>query len=636
MEIIKRLQKNFWETLPSLGANELEEAIRLASEYYYNRGKTLLTDNEFDALLERLRAIKSKSPVLREVGSQTRKRVRLPFSLGSLNKIKTDEQLLQRWRRAHGDRYVVSDKLDGVSCLLVVRGGRTTLYTRGDGYSGQNITHLSRYLKLSAEGLKTLDHLLAVRGELVISRADFSQKYAQKFSNMRNMVAGLVNSRPDNLDPKTLADVHFVVYEIIEPEGLKPSEQLSMLGKWGMEVVYWDVIHYFSLVILDALLQKRRRRSVYDIDGIVITADRVYTRPEGENPDYAFAYKGISDQANVKVLAVEWHASKDGVLVPTIVYERAKVSQAELTRATGFNARFIVEHKIGPGAIITIIRSGDTIPYVLHVVRPAKKPDLPDLAYHWDENHVNIILDQENQEVLIQRIVRFMKTVGAEGISEATVQKLVAAGYQSVPEILRLTPKDLAKLEGIGNRLAEKLHQSLRRALGDLDLSTLMVASNLFGRGFGDKRIRKILQKYPQIVEKYEPAARDDWERRLLAIPGFNEKTIGQFLDALPGFQQFYQEVQQAAPWIRIRTPNRRGSFSGQIIVFTGFRDRNWQRIIEREGGQVAEYVGKETTLLVYNDGDTSSIKYRRAVQLGVPRMPRSQFTKKIEKYNLQ
>ncbi len=197
-----------------------------------------------------------------------------------------------------------------------------------------------------------------------------------------------------------------------------------------MDIVSYDIYHDISLEILDSILQRRKKKSIYEIDGIIVTDDHKHTRNKSGNPPYSFAYKGMSQSADVKVIEVIWKPSKDGFIVPRIHFEKVRLSQADLEYTTGFNAKFIVDNSIGPGAIITIVRSGDVIPYILGVVKPAKKPSLPeDLDYEWDDNGVNIILDDadKNETVIIQRLTKFIRSIGVENLSEGIITRLVKA-----------------------------------------------------------------------------------------------------------------------------------------------------------------------------------------------------------------
>lgn len=638
MDVINKINKakNIWQILPELTVDELEEVITLSADSYYNSDTPLISDDIYDILVEKLTQLKPNSKILKIPGAGSHvkgKKVKLPVWMGSMDKIKSDDKLIDKWTKRYQGPYVISDKLDGISCLLTLNNGEINLYTRGDGTYGQQITHLAVLVNMSIDNLlqRKFDKPVLIRGELIMDKTKF-KKYKEEKSNARNMVAGIVNSKKDSVNNKQARDVDFIAYELIEPP-TKPSKQLKMLEKWGLNVVYYDIYHDIDLNILDSILQKRKKKSVYEIDGIIVTDDAEHVRNISGNPPYSFAYKGLTQTANVKVLGVEWNPSKDGFLVPRIRFEKVRLSQADLEYTTGFHAKFIVKNRIGPGAIITVIRSGDVIPYIMNVVKPADNPSMPKgYDYVWDKNKVNIILKNadENETVIVRRLTKFLKVIGVSDISEGIVRRLVSEGYNSIFKIIILGPDDLLELDGFQETLAYKLHHNLISALENLDILTLMVASNVFGRGFGEKKLKKILETYPNIVHQFDKNKYGYWKQEIMQLDGFDEISTDHFLLALPKFQSFYQKMIKLVdikPYEKKSTKN--GLFNGQIVVFTGFRNKEWEKFIENEGGKVTGSVSKNTTLLVFNDGEESSAKYQRAKKLEIKTMSKSDFAKK-------
>lgn len=636
MDIIDKINdaENIWEILPELTVNDLEKAITAAADSYHNSGISLISDEYYDVLVEKLKQLKPNSMVLKKTGAPIKgKKVRLPYWMGSMDKIKSDEKLLDRWTRTFKGPYLISDKLDGISCLLTYYDGEISLYTRGDGLYGQDISHLANFVNMSIDGLFKLDQDVALRGELIMTKENF-EKYVDEMSNARNMVGGIVNSKPESLNEDYARDVDFVVYELIEPTE-KPSDQLKMLKKWGLHVVNYDIYNDIDLTILDGILQKRKKKSPYEIDGIIVTDNHKHARNKSGNPAYSFAYKGMTQTADVVVTEVIWRPSKDGTIVPRVQFEKVRLSGVDIRSATGWHAKYIVENKIGPGAIITIVRSNDVIPYIMGVVKPAKKPSLPeDLDYEWDENGVNIVLREpdNNESVIIQRLTKFIRNIGVMDMSEGIVTKLVHAGYDTIPKIISLTVDDLLSLEGFKETLANKIYDNLQSALDNLDLLTLMAASNAFGRGFGEKKIKKILDVYPNIVEQYSEKNRKQWRNKLLDLEGFDVITVDSFLDALPDFQKFYKiiiKIVDVEPYVTKSKKN--GLFKDMTVTFTGFRNKDWEKFIEAEGGKVSGSVSKNTSLLVYNDGEESSSKFQKAKQLGIQRISKSKFAEEYD-----
>lgn len=638
MDIIKQLNKavkkaDLWEIIHHLTKEQLEKVIQLSSDSYYNTEKSLISDEIYDILVEKLKYLNPKASVLHQTGAPIRgKKVKLPFWMGSMNKIKTDPDAINNWTQTYHGPYVISDKLDGISCLLYITPKKTSLYTRGNGDYGQDVSHLLDFINVHLDDIsEKTNKPLAIRGELIMSKKNF-KKYEAEMENARNMVAGIVNTKPTSLDKTRAKDVDFLFYEIINRD-LIPSEQFELLDSWNLPTSPNGLYDKISLDLIEDLLAKRKRLSKYEIDGIIVTSNEEYERNTSGNPEYSFAFKGNSPTAKTKVISVIWSPGKDGHLNPRINYEPVRLSGAKLTYTTGFNAAFIFDNKIGPGAIITVTRSGDTIPYILNVDKPAKKGDLPkDLDYEWDATETHIVLTNpaENTDVIIKRLTKFVKDIGVENMSIGVITKLVDQGYETIQDLLTITVEDLLEIPGFQETLANKIYHNLSSQIDKLDVLQLMVASNYFGRGFAAKKLVKILDMYPNIVTEYVKSKRAVWEDRLLEIDGYEQISVNKFLDSLPEFQKFYKQINKIIDVLpHKKVLKKKGKFLNQSIVFTGFRNKEWEEIIKKGGGELKSSVSRNTTLLVYKEGKESA-SYKKAIELKIPTMTMSQFAKKI------
>ena len=295
--------------------------------------------------------------------------------MGSMDKIKPDTNALTTWASKYHGPYVLSCKLDGVSGLYTTEGTVPKLYTRGDGKVGQDVSHLIPYLRLP----KTKG--LVIRGEFIIPKLLFEKKYSTKFANPRNMVSGIINQKSVN---EIIKDVYFVAYELIKPVK-KPSEQMAFLGTLDVERVLFKDETVLTNELLSQTLVEWRQKYVFEIDGVIVTNDAIYERKPG-NPDYAFAFKMVlSDQvAEAKVVDVIWTPSKDGYLKPRVQIEPINLGGVRIEYATGFNGSFIYDNKVGFGATIELIRSGDVIPHIRKVVVPALEAQMPLVPFKWN------------------------------------------------------------------------------------------------------------------------------------------------------------------------------------------------------------------------------------------------------------
>lgn len=617
--------------IQTLTPRKILPLLKIASDHYYNTSHPVMSDELYDMVVDRLKEIDPDNEWFHGIGYSVRgNKVKLPFWMGSLDKFKMGDNNFSNWLKIHKPPFLITDKLDGLSGLLYKKNGIVKLYTRGDGSYGKDISHLLPLMHINLNKLP--DEEIAIRGELIISRDDFSKKYSKVMENARNMASGITNTKKDKLG-KSVKDLRLVTYEIIYPTEIKPSKQLKLLAKYGMEVVYQKEVNSITMEKLDAYLTKRRKESLYDIDGIVIAEDIPHHRNTSGDPSYEFAYKGMTESAVVTVTDVVWGESADGYLNPRVKYTPVKLSGATLTYATGINAKFIVDHKIGKGAKIRVVRSNDTIPKILETIRPAKEPQLPvGIKYHWSKSGVYIVMDnpEKSSTVKVKRIMKFLHQMKMEYLGEGLVSRLVEYGYDTPLKILLLTTNDLMKIEGFKETLANKIISNLRKSINNLDTLTLMAGSNILGRGLGRKKLELILEKYPNFIDSYTPKDRQKWTDRLLSIPGFNDTTINKILDHMPEYQDFQKKISKKIKVKKYKSHiNPNGKFAGMNIVFTGFRNSGWEDEIKNAGGKVSTSISKNTTLLVHSPNAVDTDKYNKAKDLGVKIVTMDEFQRK-------
>ena len=240
---------------------------------------------------------------------------------------------------------------------------------------------------------------------------------------------------------------------------------------------------------MEALINSKKK-SKYEIDGLIVQPNVSYERNTFGNPTYAFAFKmRFSDNLiEANVLGVEWNVSKWGVLKPRVEIIPVQLGGVTITWATGFNAKYIVEKFIGPGAVIQITRSGDVIPYIVSVIKKAKEPDMPDISYTWNESKVDIQTDEYSDTSSVKRIASFFAELGIKHVGEKNVQKIYESGFDTLIKIISATEDDFAKIPGFGKKMAERTFTNIHDGLKDVSLSLLLGASGVFGFGMGTKK----------------------------------------------------------------------------------------------------------------------------------------------------
>jgi NAD-dependent DNA ligase len=627
---IKSFQENGISVLDQLTLNDLTAILVLANDTYYNKKTPLMSDNEYDIIKEYVDRKYPANKITEQIGAPVQKnKVELPYNMPSMDKIKPDTSILTSWSAKYKGPYVISRKLDGVSGMYISE-PEPKLYTRGDGKVGQDISHLIKHLKLpKATGL-------VVRGEFIIPREIFKTKYADKFANPRNMVAGMINSKTVD---DSIRDLHFVTYEVIAPQ-LDPSKQLAALEKAGHEVVKHEVVETVSNDMLSEILLDWRANSEYEIDGIIVTDDHVHPRVEG-NPDHAFAFKMVlSDQmAEAKVVDVEWSPSKDGYLKPRVRIEPIALGGVTIEYATGFNGKFIKDNKIGIGALIKLIRSGDVIPHIMSVSMPADEAKMPKEEYSWTESGVDIVLTNvgDNSIVREKNITMFFKTLEVDGLGEGNVKKLIKTGYNSVAKIIAMKKADFETVEGFKEKTAEKLSTGIKEKVAKASLIEIMVASNTLGRGVSTKNLELIMEAYPQILQSGE--SMEEKVKMLVSIKGVGEKNAKAFVQNMGTFLDFLREcglegklnasVVPKNVSVPVENVDITNPLYGKTIVMTKVRDKSIIDHLAKVGAKLGDAMKKDTFVLIVKSHEDKSNKTEYAVKNGIPIMTPEEFVKK-------
>ena len=634
---LKDLLKDYQKFIDTQPLNILIEVAKYAAEQYYN-GEGVISDKLYDDLFDEIKKRDPKNDFLKKVGFEItgKNKVELPYYMGSMDKIKISESdRLSKWQKKFNKHdYVVMDKLDGISGLFVLKNGVKKLYTRGNGTIGQDITHLINTIPSFKFSVSTD---IVLRGELIISKKKW-EKYTSQFSNARNMVSGLVNSKKINTD--IMKDIDFVTYEIMEPR-MRQSEQLKFLQKNKMTHVYYETLDKSDLdfEMLDEILLDRREVSEYEIDGIIIMDDSLHDYNAEGNPDFAFAFKDASEKqtADVIVKDVEWNVSKDGYLKPKLVLEPTKLSGVIISNATAFNAKYIVDNKIGPSSVVKIIRSGDVIPHVLEVIKTAKVK-MPSVEYKWNETNVDLIATgSKSDEQIIKELTFFAEKMDIMNLSEGIITNFVENDIDDIFKIINVSKNTLAELPSFKDKMVNKIHENIQTAMEKASLIQFMNATNIFGHNFGHKRLEKIFVKYGNNFIKFmKDHTKDEIYNEVIKIDGFDDITASQFSNLIHDFIKVFEKIPNSYQKTIIKNSETKvvsEKFKGKKFVFSGFRNKEWEDYITENGGELVSSVSKNTSYLVttkkdYDEGSTS--KVIKAKEVGVTIVIKEEFEKKF------
>ena len=619
------------EVLTQCTEKELIQMLQEANKYYYN-DEPLMNDNTYDILKEYIEHTYPTNEMVKDIGAEvTKNKVTLPYFMGSMDKIKPDTKALGSWLKQYKGGYVLSCKLDGISGLYSTEEEEAKLYTRGNGKVGQDISYLIPYLNLPTE------KGVVVRGELIMLKDTFQKKYASTFANARNMVSGLINSK--KIDNK-IKDIHFVAYEVIKPE-LNIMDQMKLLETNKFKVVEYESTNKLSNEILSTKLVDWRNNYKYEMDGVIVADNNMHERKE-KNPEYAFAFKMvISDQvAEAKVIDVIWTPSKSGYLKPKVRIEPVRLGGVKIEYATGFNGSFIENNKVGIGAKIMLIRSGDVIPHIKEVIEQAEEAKMPNVAYHWNESHVDIVLDnmEENDVVKEKNITAFFTTLGVEGLSTGNVKRIMKTGYNSIAKILLMKKVEFEKVEGFKEKMVEKVYSGIQEKVTKASLVDIMIASNMFGRGIGKRKIQPIMDMYPDIL-----ISKESFEEKIMLlkqVPNIGKENANSFVSNINVFMKFLKEAELEYKLEEKEQKEQKEEkeentivadhvLTGKNVVMTKVRDKEIQIKLGEVGGHLVDTINKHTFVLIVKNKEDVSNKTKKALELGVAIMDVDEFKKK-------
>lgn len=633
---LKNFEKNPLQYLSLMSNDDIANLIQKANYDYHTLGKPSISDDVYDMAIDALEKRDPENPILFHVGAvvQSDRKVTLPYWMGSMDKIKADQKTLDTFLVKYKDQFVMSEKLDGVSALVVVdTDQKVSMFTRGDGGTGQDISHLIPFID---GNMDVLPSSCAVRGELIIAKASFEKYLKNKGANARNLVSGQVNAKIPDLE--VCRYIQFLAYNVYNPPNLDTKKQFEFLTKRCQKTPYYQTLDKSEVNVenLSKLLIQRRRVCEFEIDGLIIAHNQVYPLQKNKNPGHAFAFKNIltSESAEVIVTNVEWNISKDGYMKPVVEFEPVHLNGVTIKRATGFNAGFIVLHKIGPGARALIVRSGDVIPYIQEITQPSPTgPSLPDkkvFPYVWNETMVDIMIEKHATTNNLKQLQNFFKVLGTKGVSDATIKKLYDGGYTSIPAYKKMSsPEALLSIPGIKLKSAQNIYESIKNSFESIDCTLLMEASNKFGRGFAKKRLDLIITHISDIHSGYTPSLEE-----LCNIPGIEMKTAVSFLKGLTDYRQFVKDNDLDCNIPKKGSPSSKKKVNkyvaGKTFVFSGFRDAKLEQLIVDNQGKVSTTVSKNTDVVIVKDFEKESSKVTKAKALNIEIMLLKDFETKI------
>lgn len=594
---------------------QLKEKIRVANEAY-RVGEPIMSDKEYDILIEELAEMSPDDELLSVVGHEILdegRKTKLPIPMASMNKIKSLEEI-KDWQRLklipNAVEIICTPKYDGLSlCVDEVIG---EAITRGDGVYGQRSTEHYRFIKNHLDINNIFSHSY---GEVIMPKQVFLDKYAEDFANPRNLVAGLINSK--NVS-ESLRDCNYIKYGAITSmrnQFTTKKELLDALNERQETKVPYHVCGILDLTEELLISLFKEWSEDYEIDGIILEVNNLATQnslgreTSSGNPVWARAFKhpSFEQSAETEVIGITWNISKQGLLKPVLHINPVKLDGVTVSNVTGNNARFVKDMGIGVGAKVVVKRSGMVIPLIVDVLETIEfvEPTIEGVEIAWNEAGIELITLTETDDQKLKKNIAFFEILEADNVGEGVITQLWEAGFKTIDQILNLTTNDLESIDRFGKRKAKIVYDSIKKSVKDVQLSKLQHATGIFP-GLGSKKLL-LLEHF---VEK--PTIQE-----VMQIEGFAEISAKTYVDNYDIFRTFVAQLPVTFAE-KVEVVAVGDDLVGKQFVFTGVRRKDLEEVIVSRGGVIGGSVSKNTTHLVMKAKGSGSSKETKAISLGV------------------
>lgn len=646
-------------------AELLAKIVQYDYEYYLLDAPTV-SDSEYDGLYRQLVALETQFPELVLPDSPTQRvsgsaselfsNVTHRQAMLSLNNVFDTNELLafdKRTREGLGIEtveYAVEPKFDGLAVTLTYEKGLFVQgATRGDGYTGENVTHNLRTIRTIPKKLASSNppDLLEVRGEVLMLKRDFERlnvtqanANAKLFANPRNAAAGSLRQ----LDAKITAarPLSFFAYGLGEASGIpilkSHAEAMNYLENLHFPVsdLRETVFGYAGLQAYYDRIGLAREQLAFDIDGVVYKVNAFAQQNElgfvSRAPRWAIAHKFPAEEATTVVEDITVQVGRTGAITPVARLKPVFVGGVTVTNATLHNEDEMRRKDIRIGDTVVVRRAGDVIPEVVSVLiekRPqtARIFEMPSSCPEC-QSHIERLEDEAVARCTgglycpaqrKQAITHFAsrRAMDIEGLGEKLVNQLVDAGIlQSVADIYRLNIDELANLE----RMAQKSAQNVIHAINKSKNTTL--ARFIFGLGIrnvGEATAKDLAQHFGELKKLL--SAKPENLLEVNDVGPIVAESILQFFAEPHNIQAIESMIEMGVNWPEHNGRQTSGGvLLGKTFVLTGTlpnlsRD-DAKALIEAAGGKVSGSVSKKTDFVVA--GAEAGSKLEKAISLGV------------------
>ncbi|MCL1807643.1 MAG: NAD-dependent DNA ligase LigA [Oscillospiraceae bacterium] len=620
----------------------LEELLSRANEAYHAKDAPIMPDDEYDALVRRLRelggdvtwigAAAAFSPVAHDVPLMSLQDV---FSIDELRAFLTVET-----------EYCVEPKIDGLSVALRYEKGKLILAaTRGDGHTGEDVTHNANVVSDIPKTIPNLPGVLTVRGEVYMPREVFAKLNKERdelgqppFANPRNAAAG--SFRQKDASVTAGRGLSFIAFNIQTMEGhpwpKTHHETLELLKQWGFQANSYTLASSHEDIAREIeRIGTERNGYPFDTDGAVVKVDDLSLRETmgvtSRVPKWAAAYKYPPERKETVVRDIQIQVGRTGVLTPKALLDPVSLSGSTVQYATLHNKDMIAQKDIRVGDTVWVQKAGEIIPEVVSVLKEKRPPDAVPFEFPQVCPECGGAVVSAEGEVavrctagdcpaqLIRRLIHYASrdAMDIEGLGTATSQQIPLS---SLDGLYRLTEQDLLQLEGF----AEKSAQNLLSAIETSKQRGL--ARLLFGLGIrhvGQKAAQTLAQTFGSM-----DAIMAASEEGLTDVPDVGPviaRSLRLFLDAE---QALISALSDAGVDMTCEIKKGDGSWAGMTFVLTGTLETmtraEAEAVITERGGKAAGSVSKKTDFVIA--GEKAGSKLDKAHTLGVKVITEQEF----------
>lgn len=623
-------------------AERLESELSEHNRRYWDENCAVISDYDYDRLLERLRELAPTSQVLNLLGPQVigevGETVLHAAPMLSLEKCYNEDDLL-KWSQKFEGPIIMSPKIDGLACSLRynAEGKLYLAATRGDGTLGESITPNVAPMGSVPQSIPAQGVEVEVRGEVYMPLSAFAHQ-TERFSNPRNAAAGTLKRKTQ----RTAAEVglKFFAYDLFGINRAHASQRLELAREWGFEPVPFQVLKRDEMQAAYEFYVAQRDDLDYEIDGVVYRAEysKEYERlgATSHHPRGAIAYKLQGDSAKTKLIDVEWGISRNGILTPVGIIEPVRLSGAMVSRITLHHWGMVQSKDLSLGAEVIVMRRGGVIPHLETVLKAGVAPICaPKNCPHCSEPNSPTRIEGdlvycdapsicEPQAAAILR--HWVSVTKIEGFGSVWLETLTNKGILNTPvDLYTLTVDAVIDLDGVGQGRAQNWLDSINQAR-TLPLATFLCALGV--QDLGKSASQALAQHFLSL-----DAMRKAEAESIAALDNFGDLTAQHIMTGLKVRSALiddllgYIDVQDAEAPIVLADD---APLKNQSFVFTGtlvgMKRSEAQAKVQALGADTPSGVSAKLTYLVIGDAGKAGSKKTKAEKLGITILSETEF----------